>query len=93
MSEKRGSGKQKAASTRRSGAELAAPGDLRAARTRWVIAIVEGFHYDQPGALGGRRHPLGFGRIGGEGFLTQDVFAGLERLQRPCRVQPVRQRL
>ena len=44
-------------------------------------------------AVGRRGHRLGFGGVRGERLLAQDVLTGRDRLQRPLRVQRVRQRV
>ena len=76
------------------GAQLPAPHDLGGPHGEGVVAVVEGLHHHQPGALGRRnRHLPGFNRVRGERLLAEHVLAGFQGFQRPLRVQSVGQRV
>ena len=55
-------------------------------------AVHEGFHQFHAMLLRGVGHLYTFRRIERQGFLAQDVLAGLGRLDRPLTVQAVGQR-
>jgi hypothetical protein len=74
-------------------ADLAAGDDVVHPLRQRVVPVVERLHHHEPGAVGRRRDLLGFGGVRGERLLAQDVLARRDRLQRPLRVQSVRQRV
>ena len=68
MSENLGSGKHSAVSTRRMVAELAAVDDVAHALRERVVAVVERFHHDEPGARRDRGDVFGFFAFAVNGF-------------------------
>ena len=74
-------------------AELAAVDDLAHAVRERVVPVVERLHHDEAGARRDRGDVFGLLRVRGERLLAQHVLAGLERGDRPLRVQPVRERV
>ena len=91
MSENFGSGKHSAVSTCCSVPSSPLLDDVVHALRERVVPVVERLHDHEPGAVGDRRHLFGLRGVGGERLLAQHVLAGLERGDRPLRVQPVRQ--
>ena len=74
-------------------AELAVLDQRPHALREGVVAVVERLHHHEPGAVGDRSHPFGFGGVAREGLLAQHVLPGLERGDRPLGVQPVGERV
>ena len=74
-------------------AELARVDDLPHPRRQRMVSPVKRFAEQLAGALGRLGHARGLRGVGGQRLLAEHVLACLERTDRPCAVQAVRQRI